>query len=112
MRPKKSKINNTIIEEKGYKATHTKCTYRRLQEAFEMFVQNNHIRENIHTCNLLSVTKGILVVKAFLMNLIVFLFSLCIYWLTFCYCLEGPQVFLFMKKVTVPNPRCADVSKI
>lgn len=37
-----------------------------------MFVQNNHIRENIHTCNLLSVTKGILVVKAFLMNLIVF----------------------------------------
>lgn len=39
-----------------------------------MFVQNNHIRENIHTyihtCNLLSVTKGILVVKAFLMNFI------------------------------------------
>lgn len=35
-----------------------------------MFVQNNHIRENIHTCNLLSVTKGILMVKAFLMNFI------------------------------------------
>lgn len=35
---------------------------------------NNHIRENIHTCNLLSVTKGILVVKAFLMNLLLMFF--------------------------------------
>lgn len=69
MRPNKSKINNTI-EEKGYKATQSAPTegYRKLWKC----LQNNHIRENIHTCNLLSVTKGILVVKAFLMNLIVF----------------------------------------
>lgn len=70
MRPKKSKINNTIIEEKGYKATQSAPTegYRKLLKCLCRTITLE--KTYIHTCNLLSVTKGILVVKAFLMNLI------------------------------------------
>lgn len=69
MRPNKSKINNTI-EEKGYKATQSAPTegYRKLLKCLCRTITLEKTYIHVTFC----VTKGILVVKAFLMNLIVF----------------------------------------